>query len=114
MNRFEHTSPSPIKYVARFLPIVFFIFLLVIFIKGIITVSDTTLAKQKESLETAITHDIAQCYAVEGSYPKTLDYLVQHYGLTYDNDAFLVIYNYYGANLYPDVDVIFKTGKKLN
>lgn len=110
MNRFEHVSPSPIKYIARIIPIVFFVAMLVFFIVGISTVSETTYAKQKESLETALEHCIAQCYAIEGHYPEDISYLKDHYGLTYEQDNFIVNYTYYGGNLYPEITVLRKTG----
>ena len=114
MNRFEQASPSKIKYVARAVPILFFACVLVIFLVALSSVSETTAEKQKESLETALSHSIAQCYAVEGHYPEDLTYLTTHYGLTYDHDSFVISYTYYGDNLYPDFTVVKKTGLKLN
>ena len=110
MNRFEQASPAPIKYVARFLPIVFFIVILVVFFILLGSVSDDTLDRQKSSLETALEHDIAQCYALEGRYPENVEYLSDHYGLTYDHNTFVVQYEFYGENLYPDYVVTLKSG----
>lgn len=113
MNRFEKTHFIPIKYISRFVSILFFTVLMVLFIRGVNSVSETTREKQQESLETALQHSIAQCYAVEGSYPVSVNYLSEHYGLTYDADEFIVDYDYYGSNIYPDVTVIRKSGNKL-
>ena len=63
---------------------------------------------QKESLESALIRNITYCYAVEGSYPESLDYLKEHYGLTYDEDRFFVDYQVIGANILPDVTIIEK------
>ena len=52
--------------------------------------------------------NITYCYAVEGSYPESLDYLKEHYGLTYDEDRFFVDYQVIGANILPDVTIIEK------
>lgn len=112
MNRFEQTR-QPIRHtIAYLIPLTAFVILLVIFLNGVESVSDTTLAKQQDSLETALTRSITQCYAVEGAYPPTLEYLITHYGLTYDADVFLVDYEYYGSNLLPDVTVLRKRGGK--
>jgi hypothetical protein len=35
---------------------------------------------------------------------------VEHYGLTYDPDTFLIDYDSYGDNLFPEVTVIRKKG----
>lgn len=111
MNRFEQTR-APLRHTISYLvTLTAFVILLVIFLNAIHSVRDTTLAKQQESLETALTRSIMQCYAVEGTYPPSLEYLVTHYALTYDADTFLVDYEYYGSNLLPDVTVLRKQGR---
>lgn len=105
-NRFE---PAPLGILPRLislLPLLAGIVILLLFLRGIQSVSDTTLAKQQESLETALARSIAQCYAVEGMYPPNLDYLKEHYGLTYDADMFLVDYQPIGSNLMPETTVL--------
>ena len=62
----------------------------------------------KQVLEDALTRSITQCYALEGMYPPSLDYLVDNYGLTYDHEHFFVDYTYIGSNLRPDVTIIEK------
>lgn len=108
MNRFEQTRKPLSRSISYIYPLVAFVTLLALFLGGIQSVSDTSLAKQQESLETALTRSISQCYAVEGVYPPSLDYLVSHYGLTYDTEEFLVDYEYYGGNLLPEVTVLRK------
>ena len=51
---------------------------------------------------------IVNCYCVEGTYPPSLSYLTEHYGLTYDKDLFFVDYQAIGSNIFPDVTVIRK------
>ncbi len=106
MNRFEQTRKSPARSIAYSYPLVAFVTVLILFLIGIRSVSDTSLAKQQESLETALTRSISQCYAVEGVYPPSLEYLVNHYGLTYNPEVFLVDYEYYGSNLLPEITVL--------
>jgi len=107
MNRFE--KPSIFRKIQKLsLPLLGFILLFIVFIKGIASVSETTIDKQKESLTTALNRSITQCYAVEGTYPPSLEYIEDHYGLTYDHDKFFVDYQVYGANMYPTVTVLTK------
>lgn len=63
-------------------------------------------AEQKAILQNALTRMITECYAMEGSYPPDVDYLVEHYGLTYDGDEYWIDYQYIGSNLRPDVTII--------
>ncbi len=105
-NRFE---PAPLGFLPRLislLPLMTGILILIFFLRGVQSVSDTAIAKQQESLETALARSIAQCYAVEGMYPPNLNYLKEHYGLTYDADKFLVDYQPIGANLMPETTVL--------
>lgn len=105
-NRFH---PAPLGFLPRLislLPLLTGILILLLFLQGVQSVSDTTTAKQQESLETALFRSIAQCYAVEGMYPPNLRYLREHYGLTYDEDRFVINYQSVGANLMPDVVVL--------
>lgn len=110
MNRFEQPRPQIGRRLVFLLPAGAFIILFLLFLRGVNSVGSSTLDKQQESLETALSRSIAQCYAVEGTYPPSLDYLKEHYGLTYDEDRFFIDYQVFGSNLMPDVTVIVKGG----
>ncbi len=109
MNRFDHQKPHIGRKFMSFLPIAAFLLLFLLFLRGVGTVSQTTLEKQQESLETALSRSISQCYAVEGAYPPSLEYLEEHYGLLYDKDVFFIDYQVFGSNILPDVRVLRRT-----
>lgn len=111
-NRFERNKKIPGTGFLYLLPFLAFLILFILFYNGVNSVSETTMEKQKESLETALTRSITQCYAVEGVYPPDLTYIEEHYGLTYDKDLFFVDYRPIGSNIMPDVTVLTKTGGK--
>ncbi|MGN0671784.1 MAG: hypothetical protein ACI4KE_04050, partial [Anaerovoracaceae bacterium] len=77
-----------------------------LFICGIFSVSDTAYERQKESLTNALSRSITYCYTVEGSYPDSLEYIEENYGLIYNRELFYVDYRTNGANIYPDVTVL--------
>ena len=83
-----------------------FAFIFLCFYLGIQSLSADTDRRQRDSLEEALNRSITYCYAVEGAYPESLEYLTKHYGLTYDHDRFFVDYHVSGANLYPDVTIL--------
>lgn len=83
-----------------------FVLILLFFVQEIASLSQSTQRRQRESLEHAIMRSITYCYMVEGSYPQSLDYLKDHYGLIYDEDLFFVDYRVTGSNLLPDVTII--------
>ena len=109
MNRFRkgrRTIPFLSKFHLSFLA---FVLLLFFALSGLQEISDKTQDNQRESLEHALERSIAHCYALEGTYPPSLDYIKTHYGLTYDEDRFFVDYQPIGSNLMPDVTIIEKS-----
>ena len=62
----------------------------------------------KDQLETSIRRACAACYAVEGFYPPSLDYIQEHYGVLVDSKNYNVFYDVFSENLMPDITVIQK------
>ena len=110
MNRFEQKSMSLGRKLICLLPILAFVILFVLFLRGIGSVGESTLSKQQESLETALERSISQCYAVEGCYPPALEELPQHDGRLHHEDSCCIDYEYYGSNLLPELTVLRRTG----
>lgn len=109
-NRFERNKKNPFSGLPMLLSLAAFCVLFCLFINGIHSVSATSLEKQKEGLYSALQRSITQCYAVEGAYPPSLDYLKEHYGLTYDESLFYVDYQPIGSNIMPDFTILQKKG----
>lgn len=109
-NRFERNTHNPLSWLPVFLSLAALVCLFFLFYRGILSVSEANLEKQQESLENALSRSITQCYAVEGTYPPSLSYLEEHYGLTYNRELFYVDYRPIGSNIMPDVTVLPRTG----
>ena len=88
------------------LPVIVLIMVLAVFVYAVNSMSESTLARQKDSLETAVHDSVVYCYAMEGSYPDDIEYLEENYGLSYDHDKFFVGYRLQGANIMPDITII--------
>lgn len=80
--------------------------MVVVFYLLVSSVSSSTVSRQKESLEKALNRDIIHCYAVEGYYPPSLDYLKEHYGLSYDEELFSVDYHPIASNIKPNYTIL--------
>ncbi len=61
----------------------------------------------EESLHRAI----VTCYAIEGRYPQSYEYLTEHYPVRIDESRYTVIYSIFAENIMPDVTVIEKAGE---
>ena len=109
-NRFERKNHISVSGIAVLITCFAFALFFILFYKGVSSVESTTYEKQYESLETALERSISQCYAVEGTYPPNLEYIIQNYGLIYDDTLFHVDYRPIGSNIMPDVTIIKKTG----
>ena len=106
MSRFQVRKRR--KITSFHVGILLFSAILVLFLYGISYVGSSTEERQEDSLIKAMERNIVHCYALEGFYPPSLEYMEEHYGLTYDKDMFIVDYQPIGTNLYPDFTVISK------
>ncbi len=61
---------------------------------------------ETEIVREAIKNAALTCYAVEGAYPDSIDYLRQYYRLAYDEDRYLVTYDAFSSNLIPTIYVM--------
>ena len=93
MNRFTK-QPRRMTGVKYLISIGIFCVILFWFLGGLSSISNTTSEQELESLKQAVIRSSVQCYALEGFYPESLEYLEDHYGLTYD-----------ASNLMPSIDV---------
>lgn len=66
---------------------------------------------QADMVRDAIRNAVLTCYAVEGAYPERLQYLVDNYGLQFDADRFLITYDAFASNIFPDIRVNVKGGE---
>lgn len=107
MHRFttNETKYSDKKSKTKYLYIICPV-LLIIFVMLISSIDASTVDHQRESLQNAINRDILHCYAVEGYYPPSLEYMKQHYGLVYDETLFFVDYQPVASNIRPDVTIL--------
>lgn len=57
-------------------------------------------------LEETLRRGCVACYAAEGVYPPSIDYLKDHYGLQVDEARYTVRYSAFAENLMPDITVL--------
>lgn len=65
-------------------------------------------AEGKRQLEESLRRTAVACYAGEGFYPPDIAYMQRHYGLTYEEESYVVYYDVCGSNLMPDITVLEK------
>lgn len=60
---------------------------------------------QAELVRRSVRRALTTCYATEGAYPMSLDYLKQNYDLTYNEERFYVFYDAFASNVMPEIRV---------
>jgi len=82
--------------------------ILLFFLTALGNLGDGQRSEGKAQLEAALHRAAVACYACEGIYPPSLDYLKEHYGIQVDDSRYLVIYEAFAENLMPDITVLEK------
>lgn len=67
---------------------------------------ETAEREQKELLTDAVNQAIVNCYAIEGRYPESIQYLIENYGLQADFGKYAVSYEIFAENIRPHVKII--------
>lgn len=62
--------------------------------------------REEETLRRAVTRASVQCYAIEGRYPPSVDYLEENYGINIDRKRYRVFYNGFASNVMPEITII--------
>lgn len=81
----------------------------VIWIAGFHAIQNIALNRSEDrskAIETVLLQAAVQCYALEGSYPDSLDYLKENYGIILDESQYYYFYDVQGANMAPKIAVI--------
>lgn len=60
---------------------------------------------RQSGIKESISRAAALCYAAEGAYPQSLEYLGENYGVRTEYENYTVHYSYAGGNIPPDIIV---------
>lgn len=106
MNRFRDKKNSGIKSGGVLLSGLIMAGSLIIFTGELRDMQANIQKKEQVHLEQVLHQSAAMCYSLEGRYPKNLAYLKEQYGIHWQEEKFLVDFEYVGNNLPPDIVVI--------
>ncbi len=88
------------------LSIIILLGVLTLILSGSSAVSSRADDEGTKVLEDAIRRATVQCYAVEGAYPPSVNYLVENYGIQIDSEKYHVFYEGFASNIMPQITVI--------
>lgn len=64
--------------------------------------------ESRAAIRDAVVQAAVECYAVEGVYPASLDYLEENYGLVINHRDYIVSYEAFASNVLPSVQVLVR------
>ena len=85
---------------------VLFAFVLYYVITGLGQASAVSDSEGLRIAENSIMRSVINCYASEGKYPSSFEYLKEHYGISIDEDKYIIHYEVFAENFMPDITVI--------
>ena len=97
-----------ISAIFRWLAALLAVLCLIFFVSSLASVDRQQGEEGRQQLETALRRAAVACYAAEGVYPPTVEYLQQHYGVQIEEERYIVFYEIFANNLMPDITVLEK------
>ncbi len=88
------------------LSLLLFLAVLFFFLFGVRAMESKSEEESLASLRNAIQRACVQCYAIEGRYPPSVEYLEEHYGIVIDRDRYHLFYDGWASNVMPDITVL--------
>jgi len=93
---------------AAVLPIVFTVAIMGMIIFGLYQTKASSSAEGLRILENSLRRAVVMCYAIEGRYPESVEYIERHFGIHIDRSRYIVHYRVFGSNMLPEITVIEK------
>ena len=87
-------------------PILFTLVVMAMIVFGLRETEVSSRAEGLRILEDSVRRAVAKCYAVEGSYPESVAYIEENYGVHVDRTKYVVHYDIFASNIMPDIMVI--------
>lgn len=82
------------------------VLVLVIFFTGISNLRNGSGEEGMKQLDASLRRAIAACYATEGIYPPSIEYLEENYGLQVDESRYYIDYSIFASNLMPSFTIL--------
>ena len=86
--------------------VLIFIALILAFVLLINNITNKNSGRELQIVRDAVKNAALTCYAVEGMYPDNLEYLREHYNLSFNEERYHVFYNPLASNLMPSIKVV--------
>ena len=86
--------------------IVLFVSITSITIDGISSTSHSTLDEEMRIARESLLRAVISCYAFEGAYPESYEYIKENYGVRINEEKFVVFYDIFSSNIMPEITIL--------
>ena len=76
------------------------------FFTGVSTMVGKTEEERLNTVVNSVKRASVQCYAIEGRYPPSVEYLEERYGIVIDRNKYNVFYSGWASNVMPEITII--------
>ena len=87
-------------------PILLFAGIVAIFIAGLGNAKESSAAEEKRIAEESIRRAVLSCYAIEGTYPESYDYIKDNYRVRINENKYFVRYEVFASNIMPEFRIV--------
>lgn len=106
-KRYSHSSGRLSGFLrTQGIAVVLFIIVAAAVFAGVGNVSHKSSDEELKIAQDSIRRAVISYYAIEGRYPETYEYLKEKYGLTVDEDKYIIHYEIFASNIMPQITVI--------
>ncbi len=88
------------------LPLALFCAVFAIFLTGLNSAQEESRLEGLRIVEESVIRSVVTCYAIEGIYPDSIDYLVDNYHLAIDQSKYYIQYEIFASNIMPEITVL--------
>lgn len=111
MNRFAYEKERRLRIGGPLFTGCFVAAVLLVFLSAFNGIGKDARQKEAENLRLALNRSVIIYYAMEGSYPESLEDIKERYGISWDENRYLVDFETVGSNLPPDIAILPKAGR---
>ena len=86
--------------------ILIFVALILAFVLLVNNITNKNNGRELQIVRDAVKSAALTCYAVEGMYPDDIQYLRDHYNLSFNEDKYVVYYEPFASNVIPAIKVV--------
>jgi len=88
------------------LPVLFTVAIMVMIVFGLQQTEESSRTEGQRILEDSLRRAVVMCYAIEGRYPESVEYIEENFGVHIDRTRYAVHYRIFASNILPEITVV--------